>query len=227
MCPVRTARTGAPAGFEPAPFGGAAAAPAARSVDQGPRCLGRLFLVLLSPVPFALCRFHALRNARARRSRLRVHGPRAQMCSVTGKGSDGSRRMIAVRRLGHATLTTPDIDRRCLLHQGRHAGYSRSQPCHPGDKAGPGGDRARAGRAQRAVAHRLQVAPGMISAGSLMRSQARGQVDAKATSPGVADAIVFKDPRGPGSRSSPSTTSPRGREPDRHHAVKLGHVAIA
>jgi catechol 2,3-dioxygenase-like lactoylglutathione lyase family enzyme len=108
--------------------------------------------------------------------------------------------MIAVRRLGHATLTTPDIDRQIayytevvgltlLARDGKRAILATKQGLEA-IALEPGAPNALSRIA-------FQVAPGS-DLGELAHALAKHAVKTERRSdisPGVADAIVFKDPK--------------------------------
>jgi catechol 2,3-dioxygenase-like lactoylglutathione lyase family enzyme len=108
--------------------------------------------------------------------------------------------MIAVRRLGHATLTTPDIDRQVayytevvgltLLERGKDRALLASRQGLEAIALEPGPPNALSRLA-------FQVAPGSDLA-DVARELGRHGVSSErrqGITPGVADAIVFKDPK--------------------------------
>ena len=138
--------------------------------------------------------------------------------------------MIAVRRLGHATLTTPDI--------GAQIGYytevvglaliERDSSARSCEQTGPRGGRARARPGQRALAARVPGRARQRPRGGRARAGKHGIKSEcrSGISPGVADALVFKDPKDTWIEIfadyvfSPEDPAQAGIMP-----LKLGHVA--
>ncbi len=139
--------------------------------------------------------------------------------------------MIDVRRLGHATLTTPDLDRQVayytevvgltLLDRGAKHAVLASKQGLEAIALEPGAPNALARLA-------FQVAPGSDLAELAralskhgMKSERRGNI-----SPGVEDAIVFTDPKG---TLIEIFSKYRFPEEDKSQSgivpIKLGHVA--
>ena len=141
--------------------------------------------------------------------------------------------MIAVRRLGHATLTTPDLDAQvALLHRDRRpdpdrSATERARSLRPGRASKRSRSRRRCGDALIRLA--FQVAPGS-DLGELARELAKHGIRSErrsGISPGVADAHgVSRTPRARCIESiadyafSPEDGSQVGIMP-----LKLGHVA--
>jgi catechol 2,3-dioxygenase-like lactoylglutathione lyase family enzyme len=109
--------------------------------------------------------------------------------------------MINVRRLGHATLTTPDIDRQIayytevvgltLVERGKDRAILASRQGLEAIALEPGSPNALSRLA-------FQIAPGS-DLDAVARSLAKHGVTSErrsGISPGVADAVVFKDPKG-------------------------------
>src|SRR5262249_45648067 len=131
-------------------------------------------------------------------------GPRA--CPGTAGAAlvfnrrDGSRTMIQVCRLGHATLTTPDLERQLAYYtevvgltlvarDGRRAVLASKQGLEA-IALEPGAPNALARLA-------FQVAPGS-DLGEIARELRKHGVESErrsGISPGVAEAVVFKDPK--------------------------------
>src|SRR5262249_21181600 len=112
----------------------------------------------------------------------------------------GREAMIAVRRLGHATLTTPDLDRQgayCTAVVGltlvERVGKRAFLPSQPGLAAISLGPRPPTARSRPA----FQVGSGSDLA-EVARELAKHGIKSErrsCMSPGVAEAVVFKDPK--------------------------------
>ena len=115
--------------------------------------------------------------------------------------------MIKVKRLGHATITTPDLEAQ-VDYYSRRARPDRHRDAKDrvflGEQAGPRSDRAGARQAQRPEA---AVVPGRARYRSRRRGQgaAEGRAsrasDAADISPGVAEAVTLRRPQGHADRS--------------------------
>jgi catechol 2,3-dioxygenase-like lactoylglutathione lyase family enzyme len=143
----------------------------------------------------------------------------------------GERTMIDVRRLGHATLTTPDVERQVAYYtnvvglglvarEGKRAFLASPQGLEA-IALEPGAPNALARLA-------FQVAPG-TDLGELSRRLAKDGVASERRSdisPGVAEAIVFKDPKG--TEIEVFSEYVFAKEDGRQAGImplKLGHVA--
>jgi catechol 2,3-dioxygenase-like lactoylglutathione lyase family enzyme len=139
--------------------------------------------------------------------------------------------MIQVRRLGHATLTTPDLDRAVdyyveiigltLVAREKGRAILASRQGLEAIALAPGAPNALAGLS-------FQVAPG-LDLPDLARALAQdGIASARRSdiSPGIADAVVFKDPKGTEiAIFSDYVFAPEDRAPAGIAPLKLGHVA--
>ena len=139
--------------------------------------------------------------------------------------------MITVRRLGHATLTSPDLARQVayytevvgltLLDRGKDRAILASRQGLEAIALEPG-----PGNALSRLA--FQIAPGsdLTDAQRTLAKQGVASERCSGITPGVADAIVFKDPKGTlvelfaEYAFSPEDKSQTGIMP-----LKLGHVA--
>jgi catechol 2,3-dioxygenase-like lactoylglutathione lyase family enzyme len=139
--------------------------------------------------------------------------------------------MIQVRRLGHATLTTPDLDRAIdyyveiigltLVARDKRRAVLASRQGLEAIALEPGDPNALAGLS-------FQVAPGLDLA-ALARALAQEGLRSErrsGISPGIADALVFKDPKGTDiAVFSDYTFAAEDRTPAGIAPLKLGHVA--
>src|SRR5215831_2151806 len=138
--------------------------------------------------------------------------------------------MIQVRRLGHATLTTPDLDR-AIDYYAEIVGLRLIER---------GAQRAVLATRQGLEAIALERGPPalarlsfQVAPGSDLAALARGLKEAgikterrSEISPGVADAIVFDDPKGTGIEIfSDYVFADEDRRPAGIATLKLGHVA--
>ncbi|HEY7245046.1 MAG TPA: VOC family protein [Xanthobacteraceae bacterium] len=139
--------------------------------------------------------------------------------------------MIEVRRLGHATLTTPDLDRQ-IAYYTEIVGLSlvdrTAERVVLATRQGleaialePG-----AGNALSRLA--FQVAPGS-DLGALARALSADGISTerrRSITPGIDEAIVFKDPKGTSVEIfSEYRFAKEDRSPSGIAAIKLGHVA--
>jgi catechol 2,3-dioxygenase-like lactoylglutathione lyase family enzyme len=139
--------------------------------------------------------------------------------------------MIQVRRLGHATLTTPDLDRAIdyyveiigltLVARGRERAFLAS-------RQGLEAIALEVGRPNALARLSLQVAPG-LDLGALARALAQEGIKTERRSdisPGIAQAIAFDDPKGTGiDVFSDYVFAKDDRRPAGIMPLKLGHVA--
>src|SRR5262249_25137651 len=108
--------------------------------------------------------------------------------------------MIEVRRLGHATLTTPDLDRQGAYYTagvGLTPIESDAQRAFLASKQGLEAIALEPGAPNALSRLAFQVAPGSDLA-ELARDLAKHGIKSErrsCISPGVAEAIVFKDPK--------------------------------
>ena len=139
--------------------------------------------------------------------------------------------MIQVRRLGHATLTTPDLDRAIayyveiigltLIARDKRRAILASRQGLEAIALEPGPPNALARLS-------FQVAPG-LELSALARALAQEGIESErrsVISPGIADAIVFSDPKGTGIEIfSEYAFAAEDRTPAAIAPLKLGHVA--
>src|SRR5262249_43899312 len=148
--------------------------------------------------------FRSVRNWRNFPAHERKHA-REDTCRRIAGHNFGSRRpvppigrepMIAVRRLGHATLTTPDIDRQVAYYTTVVGLTLRERACRA-SKQGLEAVALEPGPPNALSRLAFQVAPGSDLA-ELARELAKHGVKSErrsCISPGVAEAIVLKDPK--------------------------------
>jgi len=122
--------------------------------------------------------------------------------------------MLQVKRIGHATLTTPDLERQ-LDYYTRVVGLSAvaKEKGRVILATKPGQEAIVLEHGERPAGVRLafQVAPGS-DLGELSARLSKAGIKSERRSgitPGIAQAIVFTAPRAPASKSSPTTPSPR------------------
>src|SRR5262245_20368142 len=139
--------------------------------------------------------------------------------------------MIQVRRLGHATLTTPDLDRAIayyveiigltLIARDKRRAILASRQGLEAIALEPGPPNALARLS-------FQVAPG-LELSALARALAQEGIESErrsVISPGIADAIVFSDPKGTGIEIlSEYDFAAEDRTPEEIEPIKLGQVA--
>jgi len=139
--------------------------------------------------------------------------------------------MIQVRRLGHATLTTPDLDRAIayyveiigltLIARDKRRAILASRQGLEAIALEPGPPNALARLS-------FQVAPG-LELSALARALAQEGIESErrsVISPGIADAIVFSDPKGTEIEIfSEYAFAAEDRTPAAIAPLKLGHVA--
>lgn len=139
--------------------------------------------------------------------------------------------MIQVRRLGHATLTTPDLDRAIdyyveiigltLVARDRERAFLAS-------RQGLEAIALEVGRPNALARLSFQVAPGLDLA-ALARALAQEGIKTERRSdisPGIAQAIAFDDPKGTGiDIFSDYAFAKEDRRPAGIIPLKLGHVA--
>jgi catechol 2,3-dioxygenase-like lactoylglutathione lyase family enzyme len=139
--------------------------------------------------------------------------------------------MIQVRRLGHATLSTPDIDRQ-VDYYGRVLGFGVIE--RGKDRAflasKPGLEAIELIRGEPGELKRLsfQIAPGSDLADVAKELQKHGIKceRRKGISPGVAEAVSFEDPKGtPVDLYAEYKFAARDDTPSLFNILKLGHVA--
>src|SRR5215467_9085743 len=139
--------------------------------------------------------------------------------------------MLQVRRLGHATLTTPDLDRAIayyleiigltLIARDKRRAILASRQGLEAIALEPGPPNALARLS-------FQVAPG-LELSALARALAQEGIESErrsGISPGIADAIVFSDPKGTEIEIfSEYAFAAEDRTPAAIVPLKLGHVA--
>jgi len=138
--------------------------------------------------------------------------------------------MIQVRRLGHATLTTPDLDR-AIDYYGEIVGLRliERDPQRAILATRQGLEAIALERGPPTLARlSFQVAPGS-DLGALARGLKEAGIKTErrsAISPGVAEAIIFDDPKGTGIEIfSDYVFADEDRRPAGIITLKLGHVA--
>ena len=139
--------------------------------------------------------------------------------------------MIQVRRLGHATLTTPDLDR-AIDYYSEIIGLSLiardRQRAILASRQGLEAIALAAGPPNALAALSFQVAPG-LDLSALARALAQEGIKSErrsGISPGIADALVFHDPKGTEiAIFSDYVFAAEDRRPAAIAPLKLGHVA--
>jgi catechol 2,3-dioxygenase-like lactoylglutathione lyase family enzyme len=139
--------------------------------------------------------------------------------------------MIEVRRLGHATLTTPDLGRQVAYYTdiaGLAVVDRNAERALLASKQGLEAIALEPGPANVLSRLAFQVAPGsdLAALARALSSQGISAERRRSITPGIDDAIVFKDPKGTlievfsEYRFAKEDRSPSGITP-----IKLGHVA--